>query len=52
MAKRLMVVVIGAGMGSLLGLLATAFGVGTFAVIAGAVVGAILPLLVLGPPGK
>jgi hypothetical protein len=52
MAKRLMVVVIGAGMGSLTGLLVAAMGVGAPALIGGAVVGAIVPLLVLGSPGR
>ncbi len=52
MAKRLMIVVVGAGIGSLAGLLAAFLGAGNIALIGGAVVGAILPLLVLGAPGK
>jgi hypothetical protein len=52
MAKRLMVVVIGAGIGSLAGLVVAFLGAGNAALIGGAVVGAIVPLLVLGTPGK
>jgi len=52
MAKRIMVMVIGAGMGSLAGLFARAMGAGNPALIVGAVAGAILPLLVLGSPGR
>jgi hypothetical protein len=52
MAKRLMVVVVGAGLGSLVGLLVAVLGVGTPALIVGAVAGALIPLLVLGPPGR
>ena len=52
MAKRLMVVVVGAGIGSLAGLLVAVLGVGAPALIVGAVAGALLPLLVLGPPGR
>jgi len=52
MGKRLMVGVVGAGMGSLVGLLISFLGAGNAALIAAAVVGAIVPLLVLGKPGK
>jgi hypothetical protein len=52
MGKRIMVSVVGAGIGSLLGLLVSFLGAGNHALIGGAVVGAILPLLVLGRPGK
>jgi len=52
MAKRLMVMVIGAGMGSLAGLFVSVLVGGNVALIAGAVAGALLPLLVLGPPGR
>lgn len=52
MAKRLMIVVVGAGIGSLVGLLAAFLGAGNLALIGGGVVGAIVPLLVLGAPGK
>ena len=52
MGKRIMVAVVGAGIGSLAGLLLSFLGVGNWALIAGAVIGAIIPLLVLGPPGE
>jgi hypothetical protein len=52
MAKRLMIAVVGAGIGSLAGLLISFLGAGNSALIAGAVVGAIVPLVVLGPPGR
>ena len=45
-----MVVVVGAGIGSLLGLLASFLGGGNRALIVGAIAGAILPLVVLGKP--
>lgn len=50
MGKRIMVVVVGAGIGSLLGLLVSFLGAGNSALIAGAAVGAVVPLLVLGKP--
>jgi hypothetical protein len=52
MAKRIMVAVVGAGIGSLVGLLVSFLGVGSWALIAGGIVGAVVPLLVLGPPGR
>ena len=52
MGKRVMVAVVGAGIGSLAGLLLSFLGIGNWALIAGAVIGAIVPLLVLGPPGR
>ena len=52
MAKRLLVMIVGAGMGSLAGLLAAVLGAGNLGLIAGAAVGAVLPLLILGPPGR
>ena len=51
MAKRIMLSVVGAGIGSLAGLLVSFLGVGNYALIAGAVAGAVIPLVVLGPPG-
>lgn len=51
MLKRLLVMVVGAGMGSLAGLLISVMGAGNAGLIGGAVVGALLPLFVLGPPG-
>jgi hypothetical protein len=52
MGKRIMLAAVGAGIGSLAGLLLSFLGVGNIALIVGAVAGAILPLMVLGPPGK
>lgn len=52
MGKRIMVAVVGAGIGALVGLLFAAIGAGNRALIIGAAIGAILPLLVLGPPGR
>jgi uncharacterized membrane protein YeaQ/YmgE (transglycosylase-associated protein family) len=51
MAKRIMVSVIGAGLGSLVGLFVSFLGAGNPALIIGGVVGAVVPLLVLGSPG-
>jgi uncharacterized membrane protein YeaQ/YmgE (transglycosylase-associated protein family) len=51
MAKRLMIAVVGAGIGSLAGLLVSFLGAGNSALIIGAVLGAAVPLVVLGPPG-
>ena len=47
-----MLIVVGAGIGSLAGLLVSYLGVGNWALIAGAVVGAVIPPLVLGPPSQ
>jgi len=52
MGKRLMLAIVGAGIGSLAGLLISFLGAGNAALVAGAVIGAILPLVVLGKPGK
>jgi hypothetical protein len=52
MGKRIAIVVVGAGIGSLAGLLAAYLGAGNSALYAGAAVGAVVPLLVLGKPGK
>jgi hypothetical protein len=52
MAKRIMVSVVGAGIGSLAGLLISFLaGNNPWPLILGAVAGAIIPLLVLGAPG-
>lgn len=51
MAKRIMVAVIGAGMGSLIGLLIGFVGGGNIALIACGIAGALIPLAVLGQPG-
>jgi hypothetical protein len=50
-SKRLMIAVVGAGIGSLAGLLVSFLGAGNWALIIGAAVGAVVPLIVLGPPG-
>ena len=47
-----MVAFVGAGIGALVGVALVWFGVGKEALWGGAVVGAILPLVVLGKPGK
>jgi hypothetical protein len=52
MLKRLMVVVVGAALGSLVGVVARFLGAGDAAVFGGAAVGAVLPLAVLGRPGR
>ena len=52
MAKRFMVSVVGAGIGSLAGLVVSFLGAGNAALIAGAVAGALLPQIVLGRPGR
>ena len=53
MGKRLMLAVIGAGIGSLAGLLVSFLAGGwNPALIVGAVVGAVVPLMLLGPPGR
>lgn len=52
MGKRIMLSVVGAGIGSLLGLLVAFLGAGNPALIAGAVAGAIVPPLVLGRPSR
>jgi hypothetical protein len=50
--KRIMLVVVGAGIGSLAGLLAAFLGAGNWALIGGAVIGAVVPSFVLGPPSQ
>jgi hypothetical protein len=52
MAKRVMIAVVGAGIGSLVGLLVSFLGAGNPALVIGGIVGAVVPLLVLGPPGR
>ena len=51
-SKRLVIAVVGAGIGSLAGLLVSFLGAGNSALIVGAAVGAVVPLIVLGPPGR
>jgi hypothetical protein len=52
MGKRIMLAVVGAGIGSLAGLLVSFLGAGNSALIAGGVAGAVIPLVVLGKPGE
>ena len=52
MVKRIMLAVVGAGIGSLVGLLVSFLGAGNPALIVGGIVGAVVPLLVLGQPGR
>ena len=52
MWKRVMVAVVGAGIGSLAGLAVSFLGAGNSALIVGAVLGAIVPLLFLGSPSR
>ena len=52
MGKRIMLAVVGAGIGSLAGLLVSFLGAGNAAIFGGAIVGAILPFLVLGAPSR
>jgi hypothetical protein len=52
MAKRIMIAVVGAGIGALAGLLIDYLGAGTPALFAGAAAGAVIPQFVLGSPGK
>jgi hypothetical protein len=47
-----MAVVIGAGMGALAGLLLSFVGLGNKGLYVGAIVGAVIPLMVLGRPGR
>ena len=51
MTKRIMVAVIGAGMGALVGLLIDFLGGGNIALIICGIAGALIPLVVLGQPG-
>ena len=52
MGKRIMIAVVGAGIGSLAGLLVSFLGAGNVALVAGAILGALIPLVVLGSPGR
>jgi hypothetical protein len=47
-----MLAVVGAGIGSLVGLLVSFLGAGNPALIVGGIIGAIVPLVALGPPGR
>jgi len=52
MGKRIVLSVVGAGIGSLTGLLVDFLGAGPMALVAGGAIGAIVPQFVLGAPGK
>ena len=52
MGKRIMIVVVGAGIGSLAGLCFSFLGAGNAALIVGAIAGAVIPVVVLDRPGK
>ena len=52
MLKRIMLAVIGAGIGALAGLFVDAMGAGTPALWLGAAAGAVIPQFVLGAPGR
>ena len=52
MGKRIMVSVVGAGLGSLVGVAARFLGAAEVVVFRGAAVGAVLPQVVLGRPGR
>jgi len=52
MGKRVMVALVGAGLGSLVGVAARFLGAGDAAVFIGAALGAVLPPLLLGRPGR
>jgi hypothetical protein len=51
-AKRILLAVVGAGIGSLAGLFVAFLGAGNLAILLGAVAGAIFPFLILGSPGR
>jgi len=50
--KRVMISVVGAAIGSLVGLLAAWLGAGNAALIGCAVAGGVLPHVILGPPAS
>jgi hypothetical protein len=52
MGKRIMLAIVGAGIGSLAGVVAAFLGAGNIALIAGGAIGAVVPQFILGPPGK
>jgi hypothetical protein len=52
MGKRVMLAIVGAGIGSLAGLLVSFLGAGNPALIVGAIIGAVIPLIWLGTPGR
>ena len=52
MGKRIMLAIVGAGIGAFVGLVADVLGAGSAALIGGAAAGAIVPQFLLGSPGK
>ena len=52
MGKRIMLAIVGAGIGTLAGLLVDFLGAGKIALLAGGAIGAIVPQFLLGSPGK
>jgi hypothetical protein len=52
MTKRIMLAVVGAGIGAFCGLFVDYIGAGNVALIAGGAIGAIVPQFVLGAPGR
>ena len=52
MGKRILVMIVGAGLGSMIGLLVAFLGAGNSALIVGGIIGALVPLVVLGKPAK
>ena len=52
MGKRIMLAIVGAGIGAFAGLVADFLGAGSMALIGGAAAGAIVPQFLLGSPGK
>jgi F0F1-type ATP synthase membrane subunit c/vacuolar-type H+-ATPase subunit K len=52
MGKRIMLMVVGAGLGVGLGVIASSLGTGNIALVIGGVLGAVIPLVWLGEPGR
>jgi hypothetical protein len=52
MGKRIMLSVVGAGIGGLVGLLIAFLGAGNAGIFGGAAIGAVVPQFIFGAPGK
>jgi hypothetical protein len=52
MGKRIMLALVGAGIGAFAGLVIDFLGAGSIALVAGGAIGAVVPQFVLGAPGK
>ncbi|HJZ99994.1 MAG TPA: hypothetical protein VKE70_25970 [Candidatus Solibacter sp.] len=52
MPKRIMLAIVGAGIGALAGLWVNSMGAGIASLWVGALLGAVIPQFVLGPPGR